>query len=156
MNKTEILIKLNDAKIAHKEWVKKAELLMDGYDMNIDAIPVSERECSFGIWFYKDCKELKNCVLIAADTISKIESIHTQLHDTYAMIYKIFYASYETSLLTKLFGTKRKIDPKKVKQAQPYIEKLESFSEHLLQELTQIEEKIQAVNDEELKNIASS
>ncbi len=154
MNKNEILIKLKDAKIAHKQWVEKAELLVSGYDMKIDAIPVNERECAFGVWFYEDCKELKNCVMIPADTISKIEFIHTQLHETYAKIYKIFYATYETSLLTKLLGRKRDIDPDKLKQAQPYIKELEGFSEHLLQELTQIEEMLHSLSDEDIKNIA--
>ena len=152
MNKDEILIKLADAKIAHREWVKKAELLIDGYDMKIDAIPVSERECAFGVWFYEDCKELKNCVMIPADTIATIESLHTQLHDTYAKIYKIFYATYETSILTKLFGTKRDIDPEKLKQAKPYLKELEGFSQHLLQELTQIEEMLRSLSDEDIRN----
>lgn len=156
MDKNEILIKLKDAKTAHKQWVEKAELLVSGYDMKIDAIPVNERECAFGVWFYEDCKELKNCVMIPADTISKIESIHTQLHETYAKIYKIFYATYETSILTKLFGTKRDIDPQKVQQAQPYIEELEGLSENLLHELTQIEEMLQALSDEEIEKIALS
>ena len=154
MNKNEILIKLKDAKTAHKQWVEKAELLVSGYDMKIDAIPVNERECAFGVWFYEDCKELKNCVMIPADTISKIESIHTQLHATYAKIYTIFYATYETSLLTKLFGTKKDIDPENIKQAKPYIKELEGFSEHLLQELTQIEEMLHSLSDEDIKNIA--
>jgi len=154
MDRNEILIKLKDAKIAHKKWLQKAELLLAGYDMKIDAIPVSERECDFGIWFYEDCQELKNCVMIPADTISKIESIHTQLHATYAKIYTIFYATYETSLLTKLFGTKKDIDPEKIKQAQPYVKELEGFSHSLLQELTQIEEMLLSLSDEELKNIA--
>ena len=155
MDKNEILIKLKDAKTAHKKWVEKAELLVSGYDMKIDAIPVNERECDFGIWFYEDCKELKNCVLIPADTITTIESIHTQLHDTYTNIYKIFYATYEISLLTKLFGTKKDIDPEKIKQAQPYLKELEGFSDSLLEELTQIEEMLQALSDEEIKNIAT-
>ena len=85
---------------------------------------------------------------------SKIEFIHTQLHETYAKIYKIFYATYETSLLTKLLGRKRDIDPDKLKQAQPYIKELEGFSEHLLQELTQIEEMLHSLSDEDIKNIA--
>ena len=156
MNKTEILTRLEDAKISHKEWVKKAKLLVDGYDIKIDAIPVNERDCSFGVWFYKDCKEMKHCVLIPSETIANLESLHTQLHDTYAKIYTIFYATYEISLLTKLLGTKKKIDPEKTTQAQEYFKELEDISENLLSELTQIEEKLIELSDEELERIALS
>lgn len=156
MNKTEILTRLADAKVAHKEWLRKAELLVDGYDIKIDAIPVSETECDFGVLFYHDCKEMKHCVLIPSETIAALESIHTKLHDTYAKIYQIFFASYEISLLTKLFGKQKNLDPQKEEQAQTHLNELEKLSEDLLDELTKIEIKLKSLSNEELERIALS
>ena len=95
-------------------------------------------------------------VLVSPQTIATLEVMHTQLHDTYTIIYKMFYATYETSLMSKIFGRKRKIDPEKLKEAQVYLTQLKGYSDTLLEELLVIENKIEVLSDEDLQKLAIS
>ncbi len=52
MKKEEIITHLRAAKSAHIKWLQKAKLLINGVDIEEDAIPVNSTECKFGKWFY--------------------------------------------------------------------------------------------------------
>ena len=100
--KSLILQELSHAKISHMRWVKRAEHLISDLPVDKDFIPLEATTCEFGVWLYnigsslrlKD--EFKNI-------IEQIEFYHDNLHDTYLLIYKIYFVVPENrSLLHKI------------------------------------------------------
>ena len=81
MNKTDILTQLRAAKAAHINWVQRAKLLISGFDVKEDSIPVNSTECKFGKWFYSDGQLLSSIRNNPTECMIEIENLHFKLHD---------------------------------------------------------------------------
>ena len=112
-SKASMLQYIYDAKRAHKNWIRKADQLVNGLEgpsgirstlLEVDKsyIPLDSSECEFGTWL-----DAQYSTLYAFKSIGKfmhrIEEHHNQLHDTYRHIYTIFFiAPKSRSFLQKL------------------------------------------------------
>jgi len=153
MKKDEVLGHLRAAKAAHIKWVQKAKLLINGLDVNENAIPVDSTECAFGKWFYSDGQILNALSNNPMECMQHIETLHFNLHDTYLKIFSIYFSEdKKAGFFAKLFGVKRK-EPSASEQelAKQYYVDMEKISQELLDEINRLERRLVAVSDEKIE-----
>ncbi len=153
MKKTEILEQLRAAKAAHINWVQRAKLLISGFEVKEDAIPVNATECRFGKWFYSDGQVLNTIRNNPPECMRSIEQLHFQLHDIYLNIFKIYYDTDKKGFFSKLFGVKKKIqEPEKALAAQ-FFTQMEDVSKKLVDEINTLEKRISVISDQEIEEL---
>jgi len=151
MEKNTILDQLRAAKAAHINWVQRAKMLISGFKMEEDAIPVNSTQCQFGKWFYSDAQRLNGLRNNPLKCFEKIESLHFDLHDIYLNIYKIYYDMEPQGFFSKLFGKKRKITDDSVKLAKEYFNSMEEISKQLVNEINLMERRIVALPEKDIE-----
>jgi len=166
-NKANMLQHIYDAKRAHKEWVKKADRLVngiDGYqgkkvDLNVDKtfIPLDSSSCDFGQWFDTFAIPLSQFDSIGR-FMDRIEEHHNALHETYEKIYIIFFVLPEKrSLLKKIFTmNSKKVSETERQNAKIHLEYLKRSSSELIEVLEVLEDKIKDLNYTELRQYLKS
>ena len=153
MDKSVILEQLRAAKAAHINWVQRAKMLISGFKVEEDAIPVNSTQCQFGKWFYSDAQKLNTLPNNTLDCMSEIEKLHFELHDIYLNIYKIYYDMEPQGFFSKLFGKKKKITDDSVKLAKEYFSSMEEVSKKLVNEINLMERRIVALPETDLKEL---
>ena len=153
MTKENILEQLRIAKAAHISWVQRAKLLIGGFTIDEDSIPVNSTECRFGSWFYKDGQRLNYLRNNTVESMSEIEELHFKLHDIYLNIYKIYYDGGKKGFFTKMFGMKKSVGDADKVLAEAYYFELETISKELVKKLNLMERRIIVVNDDEISAI---
>lgn len=156
-NKAHILQSIYNAKRAHKEWVKRADKLVNGYngyqgkqvDIKVDKsfIPLDSNSCEFGQWFHNEAKILSK-VDIVGSLIQSVEEYHEVLHESYSHIYTIFFVStQQRSFLHKIvtFNSK-KVSESEREKAKTYFKSLKKSSSELIAVLGVLEDKIKALD----------
>ena len=154
MEKEDVLGHLRAAKAAHIKWVQKAKLLINGLDVEENAIPVDSTECKFGKWFYSDGQILNALTNNPPECMSNIEKLHFDLHDIYMQIFNIYFNKNKGTFFTKFFGLRRKnVSEIEAKVAHDYYDKMEDVSRDLLDEINRLERRLIAVSEEKIKNL---
>ena len=149
MDKTEVLEHLRAAKTAHIKWVQRAKLLINGFEIQKEAIPVDSTECKFGQWFYSDAQKLNALSNNPMECMAQIEALHFKLHDTYLQIYKIYFQTEKQGFFAKLFKPK-KISELEHEKAERLYEEMENISKQLLDEINRLERRLIAIPEEKL------
>ena len=161
-NRSAILQNVYDAKRAHKEWVRKADRLVNGLDgyqgrkvnLNVDKtfIPLDSSSCQFGQWFDHYAIHLAKFDSVGR-FVNRIEEHHNALHETYANIYAIFFVMPENrSFLHKIITlNSKKVSEAERDKARIYLTYLKNSSKELLQVLEVLENKIKALDYNELR-----
>jgi len=152
MIKEEVLGHLRAAKSAHIKWVQKAKLLINGIDIEEDAIPVNSTECKFGEWFYSDGQILNALSNNPLECMQTIERLHFDLHDRYLNIFNIYFSeNKKKGFFAKLFNLKRKkITEAEHVLAEGYYTEMEKISTELLDEINRLERRLISVSDEKI------
>ncbi len=153
MNKADILGHLRTAKAAHINWVQRAKLLISGFDVNEESIPVNATECKFGKWFYGEAQALQSIRNNPLECLQKIEELHFQLHDIYLNIFKIYYDAGKKGFFSKLFGSKKKVSDTDKKQAEHYFKEMEEVSKKLIEEINLMERRIAVISEKEIEGL---
>lgn len=154
MNKEHIIEHLRMAKAAHIKWVQKAKLLISGLEVEEDAIPVNSTECKFGKWFYGDGQVLNSLSTNPPECMTKIESLHFQLHDTYLKIFSVYFGKAKGGFFAKILGIKKKsVNEHEKKAAATYYNDLEMISKELVNEINRLERRLLAVPEDKIKNL---
>jgi hypothetical protein len=154
MNKTVVLEHLRAAKAAHIKWVQKAKLLISGLPIKEDAIPVDSTECKFGKWFYGEGQKLNAMPNNSLDCMTKIETLHFELHDIYLKIFKIYFNKPQKGFMSKVFGNKKKeLSADELSDAKQHYDDMESISRELLDEIGRLERRLLAIPEEELSKV---
>jgi len=161
LNKSIILKQIWDARRAHKEWVKKADRLVNGIDgfrgekvaIDVDKnyIPLDSSSCVFGRWWNDYSFTISQ--LKGIDNLSnRIEEHHDRLHDTYASIYHIFFVRPEKrSLLHRIITfNKKEVTESERDQAKIHFEYLMHSSSELLEVLQILEDRVQSLDNTEI------
>jgi hypothetical protein len=162
--KASILQHIFEAKQAHKEWVKRADRLVNGlngykgktYLNNVDEsyIPLDSSSCQFGQWFNKHIQYLQKLDKIGR-FVERIEEHHNQIHETYHEIYIIFFIlPKKRSFLKKIFTfTQNKVSDEDREKAQIHLKYLKRSSKELLEVLNVLEDKVKSIEYTELKTL---
>ena len=147
MNKEHALEHLRSAKASHVKWTQRAKMLINGIDIEEDAIPINSTECQFGIWFYNEGQELNALSNNPIECMSKIEQLHFQLHDVYFNIFNIYFNQPKKGFFSKLFGQKREVLGHEKSMAKDYYTQLEAISKELLEEINRLERRLLATSE---------
>jgi len=153
MDRNEVIIHLHNAKESHIDWVQKAQMLINGFKVKEDSIPVDSSMCRFGKWFYSDAQKLNVLRNNPLESMQKIEQLHINIHDTYLNIFKIYYSTNKQNFFSKLFGKKKKITKEDTIQAKEHFFKLEGISKNLIFEIDRLERRIEAIKDIEFNRL---
>jgi len=153
MTKENVLGHLRAAKSAHIKWVQKAKLLINGIDIEEEAIPVNSTECKFGQWFYSDGQILNALSNNPLECMQQIEKLHFNLHDKYLDIFNIYFSeTNKVGFFAKLFGFKRKeISEEDRVLAEGHYVNMEKISTALVDEINRLERRLIAVPDEKIE-----
>ncbi|MDY0116557.1 MAG: CZB domain-containing protein [Sulfurimonadaceae bacterium] len=155
MEKTKILQQLKTAKTAHKNWVTKAKMLINGFDIEADSIPMSADACEFGKWFHHEAKKLSTISSAPFECMKDINVYHTILHNTYENIYKIYYTNEKNSFFNKLFGIKKEVTQKERELSMRYFHEMEDISHRLIEELNKMENRIMRMDATKLNTLSN-
>ena len=147
MTKETILEQLRAARAGHIGWVQRAKLLLSGFDVKEDAIPLDSTSCKFGKWFYSDGQKLRTLQESSPDIWNKIEEYHFQVHDLYLHIFKIFYGNEKKGFFAKLLGKKKKVTDEERATAQGYLDEIRRVSKLLIGEIEQLEKEVLSIDD---------
>jgi len=165
-NKSIMLQNIYNAKRAHKSWVSKADKLVNGLagyqgkrvDLNVDKtfIALDGSSCEFGKWFHTYAQHLSKFESIGR-FIQRIEEHHNALHETYSYIYTIFFVVPEqrSFLHRALTMNSKKISDLEREKAKIHLEYLKKSSRELLEVLEILEDKIKALDYNELRSFSS-
>ena len=148
MQKNEVLDHLRAAKTAHIKWVQRAKLLINGFEIPKEAIPVDSTECKFGQWFYSDAQKLNALSNNPLECMAHIENLHFKLHDVYLQIYKIYFKEKQ-GFFAKLFKPSKVSDLEHEKAERLYDE-MEHISKQLLEEINRLERRLIAIPEEKI------
>jgi len=162
-NKAAMLQNIYAAKRAHKDWVRKADRLVNGLDgyqgkkVNLDVdktfIPLDSSSCKFGQWFDKYAEHLSKFGSIGR-FVNRIEEHHNALHATYSHIYSIFFIVPEKrSIIHKIITfNSKKVSELEREKACIHLEYLKKSSAELIEVLEVLEDKIKALDYNELRS----
>ena len=156
MEKEEVLERLRSAKEADVKWVQKAKMLIDGIDMEEDAIPVDSKECKFGKWFYSDGQILKNLSNNPMECMLSIEKLHLSLHEKYKQIFDLYFSQEEKAgFFAKLFGGKKKkeLSAEELEESRQFYKELENISKAFSEEISRLERRLVAVSEEKIQSL---
>ena len=151
MIKADILTQLRAAKAAHIAWVQRAKLLISGFEMDKDAIPVNSTECKFGKWFYSDGKLLSLIRNNPKEYMIEMEELHFKLHNVYLNIFAIYYKNEKKSFFSHFFSSKKKINDPDKELAKQYLCELEEISNNLIKSINRMERRIVAISAKEIE-----
>ncbi|MGD9969096.1 MAG: CZB domain-containing protein [Sulfuricurvum sp.] len=146
MNKEETLLQLQNAKKAHLTWVNRARSLIEGLPIEKEQVPVYNTDCQFGQWFYGEGQRLNR--MPSMDCLKEIETLHTELHEVYMKIFRIYFSDEDRSFLSKLFGTRKKVSQLHQEIAKDYYDKLRTISEKLINAIERLERRLVALNEQ--------
>ncbi len=153
MNKNDVLQQLREAKLAHINWVQRAKMLISGFEIGEDSIPVNSTQCQFGKWFYSDAQKLNAMQNNPLECMQTIEQLHFDLHDTYMHIYKIYYDLKPKGFFSKLFGKRKKVSESEIEIAKRHFEQMQEISAKLVDELNRMERRVVAIQEKEFEGI---
>ena len=155
MEKEDVINHLRAAKAAHIKWVQKAKLLINGLDIEEDAIPIDSTECKFGKWFYSDGQILNSLANNPAEAMGSIENLHFRLHDVYLQIFNIYFnKAKKLGFFSKIFGLKRKqVTDLESKVAFEHYHSMEQISKELLEEINRLERRLIAVSEDKIRTL---
>ncbi len=146
MTKKEVLDKIRQARTAHKRWMSYAKALHMGIQVDKNAIPVIETDCSFGKWYYGEGQAFNKL-----DSFKAIEEPHTMLHNKYMEIYK----TRKQPLKTGFFTSEKSAQRKKEQQLNTLMEQLFQISNMLMESLQHFEEDVENMSDAEIMRLTS-
>ena len=138
-----ILHQTSNAKVAHTQWVRRADHLISGLPVEKKFIPLDPTECTFGRWFYSQGSQLRTLKSLK-EISDAIEKQHDKLHDIYGKIYKIYFLMpQKRTLLHKIltFNSKEVTKAEK-EEAKGYYKTLSETSDLLLYLVGQFEIEI--------------
>ena len=136
---------INEAKVEHVRWVKRANRLVSGHNTDINFIPVEETACNFGKWFYTHGIFLLRDEKYEA-LMERIGELHIQVHNYYRNIYNIYFVSPENRSFLKKIVTfsSKKVSTKDKEKAVGAFKSLEETSTQLLESLEELKSALKA------------
>jgi len=152
MNKQDVLENIKKAKVVHKDWLEKAKSIFKGDGFREDQNPLSDHECEFGVWFYSDAQKLSKLSNNPLSCMQNIERLHKSVHDIYKTIFYTYYPQEQKSgLLSKFFTQKaKKLSDEEQTFVSEQIALLEAHSSEILEELSRLERRLDAVSEEKI------
>ncbi len=144
MTKAEALEQVRKAKVGHKRWISYAKAMHMGINVDKDAVPMLEMDCSFGKWYYGD-----GHIFSGMDSFQAIEEPHSLLHQTYMKLYK----ARKKPVKTGLFVSKSKAQNEKQANLDKLMNQLLQISQILIDNFQEFEDDLKNMSDFEFSKL---
>ena len=143
MTQSSIIGHINDAKNAHKRWMKRADHLISGMPIDKDFIPFKPTDCNLGKWLDFEGEKLR-AIHDLIKIINALEHHHNELHMGYTHIYNIYFVHpKERSILHKILTlNSQTVSNSEIEKAKEYFEYLQHTSIEIISLLDIIEKRI--------------
>ncbi len=132
MNLSDIITRLEEARIAHIQWVARAEALIQGVPLNQDAVPLVDTDCAFGQWYYGEGRILRHL-----PHYKLLHEYHQQVHRIYMDIFTLLYQESDKKNFLQWIGVQQASSDNTRQQARALLPKLKQASQELLMVLDQ-------------------
>ena len=148
------LTEIKKARKLHLDWVRRAEMLVQGLPVAEDSMPLDDTQCSFGLWFNAGAKQLLN-IPNFKKIIENIDKEHIDLHKEYRFISEIYFKeSVDKPLLKKLFTKKEPIiSDEEKEQAKKHLQTLQGISKSLTKNLDKFFSQVSLLTPEDIEKI---
>ena len=146
MNKSQIIKNLRQAKPDHIEWIKEGYKLVKGLPQDQIRKPAGCAACAYGKWYREEGYKLVNIPQLKA-----LEELHKDIHSTYTALYYITFdrrTKARSTLITG--GVELPVDETPFRQKK--LKELEKKTITMIRALTSIEEKVDAMNEQDFDN----
>ena len=143
-----IIQRLRDARKAHRRWVSRAQIMMDGMPVAQEQLPLGDTECAFGIWYHGE-GQLLSCY----PEFVKIHEPHKRLHDIYRQIFTLLFSEKKPSLFRRLLGRKAHHSKEQLAEARHLLAQLNAASLEILDLIGKLEKLIHSLSDEEIERL---
>jgi adenylate kinase family enzyme len=144
-----IIQQLRDAKKAHRRWVSRAQIMMDGMPVAQEQLPLKDTECTFGIWYHGEGR-----LLSGYPEFARIHEPHKKLHDIYQQIFTLLVSEKKPSLFRRLLGRKARRSRKQQTEAKRLLAELNMASLEILDYIGRLEKVIHSLSDKEIERLA--
>jgi len=142
MPKQAISSRLQNAKIAHGEWMRSAKNLVENLPITHEMLTLDNPESSFAYWLYSEGLKFRS-ILGMEDLLVSIEEKHAELQDEYLNIYCIYFFDTKRSFIgSLLFGRNKPINKEQQTQALELFYNLKKISEQLMYQVDCFEKKL--------------
>ncbi|MFP4614776.1 MAG: CZB domain-containing protein [Thiohalorhabdus sp.] len=145
MKKSEVLGRINKARVGHKLWVGYAEALINGIPLDQEKVPLTPAECEFGKWYYGEGRGLADL-----PAYQKMEEPHDAIHRTYQRIFVTLFQESKPSGLSRLLGTAAAQEAEQKEKARALLPELKEKSAAIMHLLDELEREVSAMDEEEL------
>lgn len=148
MTKEVMLQEIENAKHIHLEEMSKIESVIAGKKID-NPTALSKMECTYGIWFYGNAKEMQN--IFGLQLFERLDKAHEKWHMNYASIYNLFFKKEEKKgLFSKLIGS-GKPDEMTIDRAKLYFADLQKDTAELLAVSDAAIRRVGALNESKFK-----
>jgi hypothetical protein len=144
-----IMQQLRDAKKAHRRWVSRAQVMMDGMPVAQEQLPLKDTECTFGIWYHG-----KGQLLSGYPEFTRIHEPHKKLHDIYQQIFALLLNERKPLLFRRLLGQKARRSREQQVEARRLLAELNMASLEILDYIGRLEKVIHSLSDEEIERLS--
>jgi len=127
MKITDIIIRLEQARMSHIRWIAKAEALIEGVPLDKASVPLLDTDCEFGQWYYGDGRILRHF-----QHYDMLHHYHHQVHRVYMDIFTILYGKNDKKNILQWLGIQREFHDDKRQKAQALLPQLKNASQELL------------------------
>lgn len=141
MTKSEFLTELQNAKSAHIKWYEYAKAIAEERETGEENKPCTDDDCPFGKWYYG-----VGSLLNFMTSFKEIEPLHTKLHKNYKKIYEKYLQPEKHGLFVN--SEKEKI--RKSLELNSMAMELKDISNSLINKLDEVENKLSAMDEQEL------
>lgn len=151
------LTEIKKARKLHLDWVRRAEMLVQGLPILEESIPLNSKKCLFGMWFHTAAKQLLSMGNFEK-LINEIDKDHENLHREYQFIYNIYFkVETSSSFFTKIFTKKEPvISTDEQGTAKNHLETLLLISKSLTKNLDKFSSQVSLLTPDNISEIKES
>lgn len=146
MNKSQIIKILRQAKPDHIEWIKEGYKLVKGLPQDQVRKPADCAACAYGRWYREEGYKLINI-----PQLKTLEELHNDIHSIYTALYYITFDRRTKARSTLISGDiELPVDETPFRQKK--LKELEKKTITMIGALATIEQKVDAMQDQDFEN----
>lgn len=147
--KIKLLERLREAKQGHINWMHNIKLMVYGYEVNKQSIPLNTVQSKFGQWIYGEAQKIKSIHTIKREYILEVEASHLKTYTLYFHIHRICSDTKSNRNISTLLSLKPA--QQEHEMAKQYYKELEVASKELMYHTLRLEKYLLSFPLDEIK-----
>ena len=135
---------IEEAEQYHEKELQKVAHFLTHKESSELSLP-NKKSCEFQKWLDRYAEVIAE--VLGEDSYKNIEIMHTFWHTEYKKLYETLYDTQKNRFFTILFGNRRTLDDRELKQAQHHYEELKEITNNLLKALNTLKTKVENMKE---------